>query len=55
MSTNASSFDLSLDEAEKIISEVTTALRSFSKYAVRAGIDNAEQQTMLNAIGITDA
>jgi len=51
---NASSFDLSIDEAEKIISEVTTALHSLSKYAVRAGISKAEQKAMLHAIGISD-
>jgi len=52
---NASSFDLTLEEANKIISEVSTATKSLEKYAKNAGIDNAERKAMLQAIETTIA
>jgi len=53
LQANASTFDLSFNEADRIITEVFTALDSSKKYAVQAGIKKAEQKSVLSAIDIT--
>ena len=55
MPANTSTFDLTLNEADKIISEVTAALNSIHKYAANAGIKKAKQKSMLKAIGFKDS
>jgi len=54
LQANAGAFDLSSNEADKIVSEVIIALDAIKKYAAQAGIKNTEQKAMLRAIGITN-
>jgi serine/threonine-protein kinase HipA len=54
LQANASTFDLSSGEANRIASEVITALGTIRKYAAQAGINKAEKETMLRAIDIAD-
>jgi len=49
---NASSFNLTPQEADKIFCEVITAIKSIEKYAVIAGVSKSEQKTMHKALGI---